>query len=185
MPGRSDISKHVSMRLRNETAEWIKNHKGRQIIEAVHDLYDQGRVYFDGDEICISRIKRFGNEFEGDDDEGRKQLESLNRQISEMRESLFEYKRKVAALESVAISGDLVKELDGMGKPYGMAAETLIREFVLMLNDGRIGLSAEGLCVGTVDECPFEWKEFVSACDEMSFEYDEAMRKLIPMLFRG
>lgn len=183
MPGHSDRSKHVSMRLRNETAEWIKNHKGRQIIEAVHDLYDQGRVYFDGDEICISRVRRFGNEFE-DDGEATQKISLLNKQIAELRENLMESHREIASLKADAIDGDLIGELESMGKPYGVTAKGLIREFVLMLGDGRVGLSAEGLSVGTVDECPFDWRMFTNACDEMSYDYNEAMKKLIPMLFR-
>ncbi len=183
MPGHSDISKPVSVRLRNDTAEWIKKHDGRKIIEAVYDLYEKGQVYLDGSEVCVSRVRRFGNEFE-DDGEAARKISLLNKQIAELRENLIESHKEIASLKADAIDGELMGELESMGKPYGITAKGLIREFVLMLGEGRVGLSAEGLSVGTVDECPFDWRMFTNACDEMSYDYNEAMKKLIPMLFR-
>lgn len=75
-------------------------------------------------------------------------------------------------------------ELKSMALASGMTLDGLLSEFRAKLESGEIGIGVYGLSVGTVDECPFDWRMFTNACDEMSYDYNEAMKKLIPMLFR-
>lgn len=204
----SSITSTIATRVLNEKKESIERALRidgctlRPVIENLADLIDSGAVRITGGGIVFSGQKIPENKKGGFSDGGeveelrreinglRKELESaeiknkgLAEKIKGLEDEVLEASKNKAS-ESFEYRAEDLTEIQSMAAASSMTLERLISDFREKLESGEIGLSLSGLTVGVVDECPFDWRQITGACDEMSLDYDDAVKKILPMLYR-
>lgn len=160
----------------------------RIVFENIADMISDGRMTLNADGITligslgetVTVTKRETNSSRIAERDAK--LIEVNR---ELREEIVTLKEYIAELDGEPKEwSDEVKEIGSMARSVGLTTEELLIQFKDKLASGEIGLTRNGLSVWTVDDCPFDWRFFTSACDEMGHDYNDAIRKLTPLLFR-
>lgn len=145
-----------AIRVGNEVKEWLDGIDSRRMVESVYTLVGEGSLSV------------------GED--GKVEVYTPKKDVKVVEKVV----ERVVEVPCEAVER---REIDVMAESVGLCRDDLLNDLEGKLERGEIGLTREGLSVG--DACPFEWKGFTEACDEMGYGYDETLRKLIPMVYKG
>lgn len=176
MPNKSSKTKLKTIRMPNEVADWLDKENGRLVLTSLFDLVSRGKIYCDiGGRLSIARIASSGNLVDS------RELDRLKIEISGLRDEIVARDERIAELSH----GNEFSELESMANAVGLSLNGLLDDLTYKLSNGSVSLSPSGLSFGVVDECPFNWRTVVEACDEMSVDYDDAVKKFVSLIYRG
>lgn len=198
----SSISTTVkSVRVPNVIGDWWDVVDGRRVVEGVYELIQSGAIVYDGENLVvqgseaknfpenkkaesdgidwgivgekIEELRRIRRELKAEIDQKDEEIEGLRKSIEEKTDRLLD-----------SVPRKVLEDLESMALTDGIGLSELLIDLHGKLLSGAVGLSG-GISVGVVDECPFNWRVIVEACDEMGRGYEETAETVAKMIYSG
>lgn len=178
----------VTVRVTNEVAEWFKkDHNARKILTSLYNLVKSGRLYCSNEELVVSQMYRERVPINVD---YKEKLDAMERRYIIERDSRREAGKRLDVLESEwqYILGDVstgtLKVLEDTAIASGISLSGLIKDFCDKILSGVIEVDG-GIVVNEVDKCPFDYRKFMLACDNMNKTYDYTMETVVKKIYQG
>lgn len=159
----STITRVKTIRMNNATADWLDGVNPRKALEGFYRLVESGKAeYYDG-EVVIPALQTGVH--------SNKREEALIRSNNECMQEIRELHSQLGDIEE-------------MSQSLGISREGFLAGLKGLIERGNLWVRTGEMVVGAADECPFNWMPFVEACDEMGHDYEAAMKKILPILYK-
>lgn len=156
------------------------------VIRDLWDKWNEGKLNIrDGKLVLpdVSDIEKYRTQAK----ESKIKLEALEEENAACKADIVRLKERIEEIikSRSHVDKSVLEGIDRIAEIENYKLEEILSDLRNKLESGGILIAEDGLVVGEVDLCPFNWRVIVEACDDMNIGYDRACEKWREHIYAG